>query len=203
MLEFRLRYLKDPRARAVIEAAAQRAGWRPNANGDGVRGRGFAFAKYKNLACYCATVADVEVDRKTGLVRVARVVAAVDAGQFVNPDGVINQIEGGIIQSTSWTLKESVRFDRTRVTTRSWADYPILRFAEVPGGRGRPARSVQRTLSRCRRRRARPDGRRDRQCPCECHRQAAARVAVHARAREARSGLSGPDGAAADLPRGT
>jgi CO/xanthine dehydrogenase Mo-binding subunit len=131
-VEFRLRHLKDPRAQAVIEAAAQRAGWRANAKGDGVRGRGFAFAKYKNLACYCATAADVEVDRKTGVVRVARVVAAVDAGQIVNPDGVINQIEGGIIQSASWTLKESVRFDRTRVTTRSWADYPILRFVEVP-----------------------------------------------------------------------
>jgi nicotinate dehydrogenase subunit B len=50
----------------------------------------------------------------------------------VNPDGVINQIEGGIVQSTSWTLKESVGFDRTRVTTRSWAEYPILRFDEVP-----------------------------------------------------------------------
>ena len=64
-MEFRLRHLKDPRARAVIEAAAQRAGWRANAKGDGVRGRGFAFARYKNLACYCATAADVEVDRKT------------------------------------------------------------------------------------------------------------------------------------------
>jgi len=116
----------------AVEAVAQRAGWRPNAKGDGARGRGFAFAKYKNLACYCATAADVELDRKTGRVRVARVVAAVDAGQIVNPDGVINQIEGGIIQSASWTLKESVRFDRTRVTTRSWADYPILRFGEVP-----------------------------------------------------------------------
>ncbi|PYN35913.1 MAG: aldehyde dehydrogenase [Candidatus Rokuibacteriota bacterium] len=131
-VEFRLRHLNDARARAVIEAAAQRAGWRPSAKGDGERGRGFAFARYKNLACYCAMAADVEVERKTGLVRVARVVAAVDAGQIVNPDGVVNQIEGGIIQSTSWTLKESVRFDRTQVTTRSWADYPILRFTEVP-----------------------------------------------------------------------
>jgi CO/xanthine dehydrogenase Mo-binding subunit len=56
----------------------------------------------------------------------------VDVGQVVNPDGVINQIEGGVIQSTSWTLKEAVSFDRTRVKTRSWADYPILRFDEVP-----------------------------------------------------------------------
>lgn len=131
-VEFRLRHLKDPWARAVIEAAAQRAGWRPHAKGDGARGRGFGFAKYKNLACYCAVVADLTVDRTSGQVRVAHAVAAVDAGQIVNPDGVINQIEGGIIQSISWTLKESVRFDRTRVTTRSWADYPILRFDEVP-----------------------------------------------------------------------
>jgi CO/xanthine dehydrogenase Mo-binding subunit len=131
-VEFRLRHMKDPRARAVIEAAAQRAGWTPRARGDGRRGRGIAFSKYKNLACYCATVADVTVDPSSGAVRVTRVVAAVDAGQIVNPDGVRNQIEGGIIQSASWTLKESVRFDRTRVTTRSWADYPILHFDEVP-----------------------------------------------------------------------
>ena len=131
-VEFRLRHLSDPRARAVLEAAAQRAGWQSGAKGDGARGRGVAFARYKNLACYCALVADVAVDRGSGRVRVARVVAAVDAGQIVNPDGIVNQIEGGIIQSTSWTLKESVRFDRTRVTTRSWADYPIVRFDEVP-----------------------------------------------------------------------
>jgi nicotinate dehydrogenase subunit B len=131
-VEFRLRHTKDPRARGVIEAAAKRAGWQPGARGDGARGRGIAFSRYKNLACYCATVANVEVDRKTGRVRVSRVVAAVDAGQIVNPDGVINQIEGGIIQSASWTLLESVRFDRARVTTRSWADYPILRFTDVP-----------------------------------------------------------------------
>jgi nicotinate dehydrogenase subunit B len=131
-VDFRLRHLKDPRARGVIDAAAQRAGWRPSARGDGTRGRGFAFSQYKNLACYCAMAADVEVDRKTGRVSVTRVVAAVDAGQIVNPDGVINQIEGGIIQSTSWTMLESVRFDRTRVITRSWADYPIVRFTDVP-----------------------------------------------------------------------
>ena len=131
-VEFRLRHLKDPRARAVIEAAAQRAGWQPNAKGDGARGRGFAFAKYKNLACYVAVVADVEVDRASGKVRVTRAVSAVDAGQIVNPDGVVNQIEGGIIQSASWTLMESVGYDRTRVSTRSWADYPIIHFEDVP-----------------------------------------------------------------------
>ena len=125
-VEFRLRHLKDPRARAVIEAAAQRAGWQP---GDK---RGFAYSRYKNLACYVALVAAVAVDRASGRVRVTRAVAAVDAGQIVNPDGVVNQIEGGIIQAASWTLKEEVAFDATRVKTRSWADYPIVRFEEVP-----------------------------------------------------------------------
>jgi nicotinate dehydrogenase subunit B len=131
-VDFRLHRLSDARARAVIEAAAKRAGWTAGARGDGARGRGIGFARYKNLASYCAVVADVAVDHASGRIRVTRAVAVVDAGQIVNPDGVINQIEGGIIQSTSWTLKESVRFDRTRVTTRSWADYPIVRFDEVP-----------------------------------------------------------------------
>ncbi|HYM35673.1 MAG TPA: molybdopterin cofactor-binding domain-containing protein, partial [Steroidobacteraceae bacterium] len=131
-VDFRLRHMKDDRARAVIEAAARRANWKPKHRGDGTNGWGFAFAKYKNLACYCAIAVNVRVDRRAGNVRVLQAVAAVDAGQVVSPDGVTNQIEGGIIQSTSWTLKEAVNFDRTRVTTRSWSDYPILRFDEVP-----------------------------------------------------------------------
>jgi CO/xanthine dehydrogenase Mo-binding subunit len=131
-VEFRLRHTKDPRARAVIETCAQKAGWKPGAKGDGTHGRGFAYSRYKNLACYVAVIADVEVDRRTGKVRVTRVVSAVDAGLVVNPDGLMNQIEGGIIQSASWTLKEHVGFDRQRITTRSWADYPILTFPEVP-----------------------------------------------------------------------
>jgi nicotinate dehydrogenase subunit B len=131
-VEFRLRHMKDPRARAVVEATARRAGWQAGARGDGSRGWGFAYSRYKNLGCYCAVAAEVEVNPKTGYVRVNRAVSAVDVGQVVNPDGVVNQIEGGLIQSASWTLKESVSFDRTRVKTRSWADYPILRFDEVP-----------------------------------------------------------------------
>ena len=126
-VEFRLRHLKDPRARAVIEATAARAGWKP-----GARNWGFAYSRYKNLGCYCAIAAEVSIDRATGQVRVVRAVSAVDAGQAVNPDGIVNQIEGGFIQSASWTLKEAVSYDRTRVRTRSWVDYPILRFDEVP-----------------------------------------------------------------------
>jgi nicotinate dehydrogenase subunit B len=162
-VEFRLRHLRDERARAVITAAAKRSGWRPGSPGDGgrgdneilggdgsggenktlgsdggrgdnktLRGRGIAFARYKNHACYCAVVAEVEVDRISGVVRVTRAWAAVDAGMVVNPDGVRNQIEGGLIQSTSWTLKEALKVDRTGVQTRSWGDYPILRFTEIP-----------------------------------------------------------------------
>ena len=131
-VEFRLRHMKDPRARAVIEATAQKAGWKPNHKGDGTHGRGFAFARYKNLAIYVAVVVDVVVDRRTGKVQVAKAVSAVDAGLIINPDGLINQIEGGIIQSTSWTLKEQLNYDRQRVLTRTWADYPILTFPEVP-----------------------------------------------------------------------
>jgi CO/xanthine dehydrogenase Mo-binding subunit len=128
---FRLKHMKNRRARAVIELAAQKAGWQPGARGNGVTGRGIAFAQYKNLAAFCAVVADVAVDR-TGHVRVTRAVAAVDAGLAINPDGIINQIEGGIIQSASWTLKEQIKFDRQRITTRSWADYPIFTFNDAP-----------------------------------------------------------------------
>ncbi len=128
-VEFRLRHLKDERARAVIEKAARMARWQPGEKGDGERGRGIAFARYKNLAMYFAVVAEVRISEE---VRVMRAWAAVDVGQAINPDGVINQIEGGIIQTVSWTLKERVDFDRHAVTTRNWADYPILTFNEVP-----------------------------------------------------------------------
>jgi nicotinate dehydrogenase subunit B len=129
---FRLTHMKDPRARAVIEAVARRAGWTEAAKGDGTRGRGIGFAKYKNLACYVACIADVEIDRASGAVRVPRVCAAVDAGLIVNPDGLASQIEGGIVQSVSWTLKEEVRFDKTGILAQDWASYPILTMPEAP-----------------------------------------------------------------------
>jgi CO/xanthine dehydrogenase Mo-binding subunit len=76
---------------------------------------------------------EIELLRQSGVVRVRRVVAAVDTGQVVNPDGIRNQIEGGILQSMSWTLFEQVTFDRTRVTSVDWSAYPIMRFGSVPG----------------------------------------------------------------------
>ena len=131
-IAFRLAHLKDERARAVIAAVARSAGWRDGEHGDGGRGRGVGFAKYKNLSAYVAVIADVEVDRASGEVRVPRVFAATDAGQVINPDGLRNQIEGGIIQSTSWTLHEAVRFDRATIQSRDWSSYPILTMPEVP-----------------------------------------------------------------------
>jgi CO/xanthine dehydrogenase Mo-binding subunit len=131
-IAFRLAHLKDPRARAVIEAVAKKAAWKEGEKGDGTRGRGIGFAKYKNLACYVAVVAEVEVDRASGAVRVPRTWAAVDSGLIINPDGLTNQMEGGIIQSISWTLKEEVRFDKSGIQTRDWATYPILTMPEVP-----------------------------------------------------------------------
>jgi nicotinate dehydrogenase subunit B len=128
----RLAHLADPRARAVVERVAAMAGWKPGEKGDGRRGRGVAFARYKTLACYVAAIAEVEVDRTSGNVRVTQVHVAADAGQVINPDGLANQMEGGVIQSTSWTLKEAVSFTRERVTTHDWASYPVLRFPEVP-----------------------------------------------------------------------
>jgi len=126
-LALRLRYLRDPRARAVLEAAAARAGWGgPKREGFG---RGLAFARYKNTGAYCAVVAEVEGEAE---IRVRRLIIAVDVGEAINPDGVVNQVEGGAIQATSWTLKEAVRFDRERVTSNSWESYPILTFSEVP-----------------------------------------------------------------------
>jgi CO/xanthine dehydrogenase Mo-binding subunit len=126
---FRLRHLQDPRARAVIEAVAEKAGWQAAAKGDGASGAGIAFARYKNIGNYVAVIARVRIDEA---VRVERVMAAIDCGRIVNPDGVINQAEGGIVQAVSWTLKEQVRFDHTRITSRTWEDYPILTFEEVP-----------------------------------------------------------------------
>jgi CO/xanthine dehydrogenase Mo-binding subunit len=124
---FRLRHLRDERARDVIGAAARRANWKP-ARKDGI-GYGIGYARYKNTGAYCAVVAEIE---GADDIHVRRLTIAVDVGEAINPDGVVNQIEGGAIQATSWVLKERVRFDRAGITSNSWTAYPILRFSEVP-----------------------------------------------------------------------
>lgn len=130
-VEYRLHHMEDQRARDCINAAAETFGWDSYEGGNN-RGRGFAYARYKNYAAMSAVALEVEVNPRNGRIRVIRVVTASDAGEIVNPDGLKNQIEGGLIQMLSWTLKEEVRFDDTRVLSDDWASYPILTFNEVP-----------------------------------------------------------------------
>ncbi|MFL5428289.1 MAG: molybdopterin cofactor-binding domain-containing protein [Myxococcales bacterium] len=122
-VEFRLRHLEDPRGRAVIEEAVRRSSWASFHKTEG-RGHGIAYARYKNIGAFCAVVAEVEAGVD---LRVTRLVAAVDVGLPVNPDGVANQIEGGCVQATSWALKEA-----WRPGALTWEDYPILKFSEAP-----------------------------------------------------------------------
>jgi CO/xanthine dehydrogenase Mo-binding subunit len=129
-VEFRLRHLEDTRARDAVTLAAEKFGWQSGAAPG--RGRGFAFARYKNLAAYCAVAVEVTVEHETGEVRLRRAVAAVDSGEAVNPDGIRNQVEGGLIQAASWTLYEQVGFNTQRLTSRDWSGYPIMRFPAVP-----------------------------------------------------------------------
>jgi CO/xanthine dehydrogenase Mo-binding subunit len=127
-LEYRLRQLPDERARRVLEVAAEQAGWDHRTPEDSV-GWGLGYSRYKGVCGYCAVVARVEAVSE---VRVTDLWIAVDAGQVISPDGLTNQIEGGAIQATSWALREQVTFDSTRVTSRDWEAYPILRFGEIP-----------------------------------------------------------------------
>ena len=140
-IEIRRRHLSDPRALAVIDTVAKRAGWTPRASAPdragaastGVKkGRGFAYVQYDRTEAYVAVVVDLDVRPGTGSVRVRRVCLAHDCGLIVNPDGLRNQIEGNSVQAISRTLKEAVRFDSTRVTGVDWNGYPILRFSEIP-----------------------------------------------------------------------
>lgn len=144
-IEYRLRYLKDPRAIDLVNAVAKRADWtprplwkEPEAEGDVVRGRGFAYALYVHgpfpgkPAAWSAWIADVAVNRATGDVSVTRVVAGQDTGMMINPDGVRHQLTGNVIQSTSRALMEEISFDRTGVASREWGSYPIIKFPDLP-----------------------------------------------------------------------
>ncbi len=128
---FRLRHMEDPRARDVIQLAAAKFGWPRRGRKPG-HGVGFAFAQYKNLMSYMAIALELSVVRDTGLVRLEHAEVVVDCGQVVNPDGVRNQIEGGVLQSASWTLYEQLRFDTGGIGSFDWSAYPIMRFSAVP-----------------------------------------------------------------------
>lgn len=131
-LQFRLAHMKDARARVVMETLGAKFGWADRKRGDGRRGCGVAFARYKNLGAYCAVAMEVDVNRDTGEVAIKRVNAVTDAGEQINPDGIRNQIEGAIVQALSWTTREMMPFDAAHRTAFDWSGYPISRFSNVP-----------------------------------------------------------------------
>lgn len=125
-IDYRIDHLDDPRAIDVIETARDMAG--PWDRPDGI-GYGLGYARYKNSAGYMACIARIDVGDE---VKVTDIWSAADVGEAISPDGTINQIEGGIIQSVSWTLKEEIAFSGAQNLTQNWEDYPILTFSEVP-----------------------------------------------------------------------
>ena len=138
-VEFRLRYMGESankRLADVLQAAARKAGWQarpgpaPSASGNIARGRGVAISGMAGTVV--AQVAEVEVDKSSGNVRVLKITVAHDCGLIVNPNGLSNQIEGNVIQGTSRALLEEVGFDSTGVTSLNWNSYPIIRFRDVP-----------------------------------------------------------------------
>jgi nicotinate dehydrogenase subunit B len=136
-LEFRLRNLNDPRGIELLQRLARLSGWTPRSagnrqEGDVLKGRGLSYVKYELVRTYVGAVADVSVDRKTGKVTVTKFYVAHDCGQIINPDGLKNQIEGNVMQTTSRTLLEELQFDRSRVTSVDWKTYPIIKFPDVP-----------------------------------------------------------------------
>ena len=161
-LEFRLEHINDSRGAELLRRLGQLAKWEAHKvgnrghGGDVLRGRGLSYVHYELSRTYVGIVVDVEIDRKSGKTSVKRAAVVHDCGQIINPDGVRNQIEGGVIQTVSRTLIEELKFDRSRVTSLDWASYPILTFpdvpdvmidlidrpAEVPWGAGEPACAV-------------------------------------------------------------
>lgn len=144
-VEYRLRYLADPRGRELVKTLAAKVGWAPGVaprltrGDDGLmHGRGFAYALYVHSkfpgygAAWAAWVADVTVDPGTGEVTLQRVSVAQDSGLMINPEGVRHQIQGNVIQSTSRVLKEEVTFTDIAVQSREWGGYPLATFAELP-----------------------------------------------------------------------
>ena len=139
-IAFRRKYLdpNDKRGLEVIERLAALAKWesRPSPqkqiSGNIVRGRGMSYVKYELARTYVGAVAEVEVDRGSGEIKVAKIFVTHDCGQIINPDGLRNQLDGNILQTVSRVLKEEVKFDRSRVTSLDWESYPILRFPEMP-----------------------------------------------------------------------
>ncbi|MBV9044803.1 MAG: xanthine dehydrogenase family protein molybdopterin-binding subunit [Alphaproteobacteria bacterium] len=128
-LAYRLAMLSDPRGRVVLERLGTMCGWSTRGKGGDGTGLGLAYARHRDRGAYVAVAAAVTVDKE---VRLTRMWAVADCGLVINPDGAKNQIEGGMIMCASWALKEQVKLGGQGIASTTWADYPILRFTEVP-----------------------------------------------------------------------
>jgi nicotinate dehydrogenase subunit B len=131
-VDYRLSYLEDERARAALRRAAELADWPGPGSDDFGHGLGIAFARYKNAMTYAAVAVELHVDDETAEIALDRVVVAADAGEVIDPSGLRNQLEGGVVQAASWTLREAVTFDESRITSSDWDAYPILSFSGIP-----------------------------------------------------------------------
>lgn len=130
-IDFRIKNLEDPRARAVLEELAKKTNWKSRTK-SATNGFGVAYARYKNATSYFAVLAEVQIDKESKTYQLKKLTGVIDSGLTINPDGLKNQTEGGMIQSASWTMMEEVRFDENGITSTDWASYPILRMTDIP-----------------------------------------------------------------------
>jgi nicotinate dehydrogenase subunit B len=134
---FRFANIKDPRLDTVLKKAVEMSGWKPSAVvqrplASEMVGTGVGLSRYKNGDAYVAVVAEVTVNTKSGVIRPLRLWSATDTGRAVNPDGVLNQVDGGMVQATSWTLQEAGRWDNGIMKAVDYSAYPIQDFVTTP-----------------------------------------------------------------------
>ena len=192
-LELRLKHIDEPRAKNALTVAAEKFGWdkrvspKKNIAGDVVTGRGIALGTRNGT--YVGTIAEVEVNRKTGVVKVTRLVCSHDCGLIVNPDALKSTIAANLVQSLGRTTKEEVMFDRSNVTSVDWNTYKVARASDVPaGGRHRPDQPARPAAGRRRRTVEPADSGGDRERRVRRHRRACPSDSAHASKRESRAG---------------
>ena len=130
-IDFRIKNLEDPRAKAVLEKLGEKTEWKSRQK-TANNGFGIAYSRYKNSTSYFAVLAEVEINKAAKSYRLKKLTGVIDSGLVINPDGLINQTEGGMIQAASWSMLEEVNYDQNGITSIDWFTYPILRIMEVP-----------------------------------------------------------------------
>ncbi|OOG71744.1 molybdopterin cofactor-binding domain-containing protein [Algoriphagus sp. A40] len=130
-IDFRIKNLEDPRAIAVLEKLGEKSRWNTRQK-TASNGFGIAYSRYKNSTSYFAVLAEIEIDNASKTYKLKKLTGVIDSGLVINPDGLINQTEGGMIQSASWSMLEEVQYDQDGITSTDWSSYPILRMMDVP-----------------------------------------------------------------------